>query len=309
MNFPMKIRAVLACLLWGSAFAAAKIGFEYAQPIFLSGMRFTLAGLLLIPIMAMQKTDLRNALRHWRFMLIFAFIQTFLQYGLFFMGLDKVPAATSAIIIGAGPLFVAVMAHLTISDDRMTVRKIAAIVLGFSGVVFISLAKGGKLASEDPQFWGGMGLLILSNIIGSYTNIMVVKKKGANISPVALTSFANFVGGLMLLATSLIVERPVIQSFPPKFYAALLWLAIIPAAAFSLWYGLLQKPGVKVSELNVWKFLIPVSGCVLSWILLADESPDWISVTGILIITASLQLLLFPANRIPKFMRGGEKKK
>lgn len=293
MSISMKLRAVLACLLWGSAFAGAKIGFEYADPIYLSGMRFTLAGLLLVPVMMVNKVDLRGALKHWKFMLLFAFVQTFLQYGLFFMGLDKVPAATSAIIIGAGPLFVAIMAHLTLSDDKMTLRKIIAIVLGLSGVVFISLAKG-EFSSDNPQFWTGVGLLVLSNIIGSYTNIMVVKKKEYNISPIALTSFANFMGGIMLLITAFIVEKPVIEVYPPKFYLALVWLAIIPAAGFSLWYGLLQKPGVKVSELNVWKFLVPVSGCILSWILLPDEYPDWASVVGIVIITVALQLLQLP---------------
>lgn len=35
----MKTRAILACLLWGSAFVGAKIGFEYASPIYLSGLR------------------------------------------------------------------------------------------------------------------------------------------------------------------------------------------------------------------------------------------------------------------------------
>lgn len=302
MSVGMKMRAVLACLLWGSAFAGAKIGFQYADPILLSGMRFTLAGLLLIPVMIAQKADLRGALKHWRFMLLFAFVQTFLQYGLFFMGLDKVPAATSAIIIGAGPLFVAIMAHLTLSDDKMTPRKIVAITLGLAGVVFISLAKG-ELSNGNPQFWAGVGLLLLSNIIGSYTNIMVVKKKEYKIPPVVLTSFANFTGGLMLLVMSFIVERPVVTGFPPEFYAALLWLAIIPAGAFSLWYGLLQKPGVKVSELNVWKFLVPVTGCILAWILLPDESPDWASVTGIVIITVALNLLQMPDRYMPRFLR------
>ena len=286
----MKLRAVLACLLWGSAFAGAKIGFEYADPILLSGMRFTLAGLLLIPVMIFNKIDIGKSLRHWKFMLLFAFLQTFLQYGLFFLGLDKVPASTSAIIIGAGPLFVAVMAHLTLTDDKMTIRKIAAIALGISGVIFISLAKGG--ASTDHQrFWSGVGLLVLSNIIGSYTNIMVVKKKECNISPVVLTSFANFMGGMMLLAASLIFEKPVFGVFPLKFYFALIWLAIIPAGAFSLWYGLLQNPGIKVSVLNVWKFLIPVSGCILSWILLPNEHPDLTSVFGIVIIAVALQMI------------------
>ena len=293
----MRLKAIIACLLWGSAFAVAKTGFEYAPPILLSGMRFTLAGLLLFPVMAAMKIDLRKSLKHWPFMLLFAFMQTFLQYGLFFMGLDKVPAATSAIIIGAGPLFVAIMAHLTLKDDKMTLRKIIAIILGLSGVVFISLAKG-EISSDSPQFWSGVTLLVISNIVGSYTNIMVVKKREYDISPVALTSFANFTGGIMLLIASMLIEKPDlnISDLPANFYAALCWLAFIPAAGFSIWYTLLQKPGVKVSELNMWKFVVPVSGVILSWILVPGESPDLISILGIIIITTALLLLQIQKN-------------
>ena len=299
MTLPMKFRAILACLLWGSAFAGAKIGFQYADPILLSGLRFTLAGLLLVPVVIAQKTDLKSMLKHWKFMLLFAFLQTFLQYGLFFMGLNNVPGSTSAIVIGAGPLFVAVMAHLTLRDDKLTLRKTLAILLGLSGVAFISLAKGNE-PTGSSAFWLGVGLLVLSNVVGSYTNIMVVKKKQYNISPVLLTSFANFTGGIMLFLTSLVVEKPQIGSFPAEFYLALIWLAIIPAAGFSLWYGLLQKPGVKVSELNMWKFVIPVIGCVLSWILLPGENPDIPSVTGIVVITLALYLVQTPEGRFKR---------
>jgi len=298
----MKSRAILACILWGSAFAGAKIGFQYADPIYLSGMRFTLAGLLLIPVMLVKKVDFLGALKHWRFMLLFAFMQTFLQYGLFFMGLNKVPGAISSIIIGAGPLFVAVMAHLTLKDDKMTVRKMIAITLGISGIVFISVTAG-NVSADNPSFYAGVALLVLSNMIGSYTNIMVVKKKSYNISPYALTSFANFTGGILLLITAFIVEKPEIKIYPAEFYGALLWLAFIPAASFSLWYGLLQRPGVKVSELNMWKFIVPVTGCVLSWLLLPEESPTVASVTGIIIITLALQLAQLPDAVFKKFRK------
>ena len=289
----IKLKAIVACLLWGSAFAGAKIGFQYADPIFLSGMRFTLAGLMLFPLIIISKIDVKANLKHWRFMLLFAFVQTFLQYGFFFLGLNKVPGATSAIIIGTGPLFIAIMAHITLKDDKLTFRKILAIFLGLAGVVFISIAKG-DLLSDNPSFYIGVALLLLSNIIGSYTNIMVVKKKAHNISPIVLTAFANFIGGIMLFLASLIMEQPEFKVYPLEFYGALIWLAIIPAAGFSLWYGLLQRPEVKVSELNIWKFLIPVTGCILSWILLTDEHPDIISIFGIIIITAALLLLLLP---------------
>ncbi|MDR0427316.1 MAG: DMT family transporter [Dysgonamonadaceae bacterium] len=296
----VKLKAIFACILWGSAFAGAKIGFQYAEPVFLSGLRFTLAGILLFPLIFTQKVDVKAQLKHWRFLLLFAFLQTCLQYGLFFMGLNKVPGATSAVIIGTGPLFVAIMAHFTLKDDKLNPRKIIAILLGLSGVVFISLAKG-EISSNDPSFYLGVVLLLLSNICGSYTNIMVVKSY--NPSPVFLTSFANFTGGVMLLIISFFLESPEIKVYPLEFYGALIWLALIPAVAFSVWYGLLQQPEVKVSDLNMWKFVVPVAGSFLSWLFLPGESPDIASVTGIIIITIALLLLQLPSQYFNKTTR------
>ncbi|MGL4805905.1 MAG: EamA family transporter, partial [Bacteroidales bacterium] len=139
-------------------------------------------------------------------------------------------------------------------------------------------------------------------LVGGYTNIMVVKHQKP-ISPILLTSFANFTGGVMLLITGLFLEKLPQQTLPFEFYAALIWLAIIPAAGFSIWYTLLQKPGVKVSELNIWKFIIPVTGCILSWIILPDEKPDMESVIGILSITLALQVFQMPENIWNKILR------
>lgn len=291
-----KLLAILACVLWGSAFAEAKIGFEYTTPLHLSGMRFMLAGILLIPFLLYQKVDWKSNLKEWRYMLLFGFLQTFLQYGLFFMGLNKVPGAISAIIIGGGPLFVAILAHLTIADDRLTARKILAITLGLTGITFISLTRG-SIGVVDASFYYGIGLLIISNIIGASTNIIVAKNKG-RVSPVMLTAFANFTGGLLLYIVSVFTEDWYIKDYTAEFYVAWFWLALIPAAGFSIWYTLLQRPEVKVSELNIWKFVIPVTGAVLSWMLLPDEVPDVYSVTGILIITTALITLQWkPAKK------------
>jgi len=75
---------------------------------------------------------------------------------------------------------------------------------------------------------------------------------------------------------------------------ALFWLAFISAAAFSLWYGLLNRPGVKVSELNIWKFIIPVTGSILSWIFVKGESPDLPTIFGMVVIAAALLLVQAP---------------
>lgn len=291
-----ELLAFTACFLWGSAFAGAKIGFAFAGPLTLSGIRFTIAGLLLVPVISAMRIDIAKSLVHWRFMLLFGLIQTYLQYGLFFMGLDKVPGSVAAIITGMGPLFVAIMAHLTMPGDGFTGRKMLAVALGLAGVVFISISKGGMEATGSG-FYAGIGLLLCSNMAGSYTNIMVAKK-GGGISPVVLTSFANFTGGLLLFATAMVVEKPDMSfGYPPEFWAAVLWLAAIPAAAFSIWYYLLARPGVKVSELNIRKFTVPVVGVVLSWLLLPGERPDIQTVIGIIITVCAVVTVQLPSGR------------
>lgn len=282
-----KLLIVLACFLWGSAFAGAKIGFEYTTPIHLSGMRFMLAGVLLIPLLLILKVDWKANLKEWKYMLGFGFIQTFLQYGLFFVGLNMVPASLSAIIIGGGPLFIAIMAHYTLRDDKLTKRKILSIVLGLIGITFVSLTKGGFDNSIGGSFYLGIAILIASNLVGSSTNIIVAKNR-KRVDPIFLTAFANFTGGILLYIVSLYVEDIYIKDYTAEFYIAWIWLAIIPAAGFSIWYTLLKQPDVKVSELNIWKFLTPVSGVLLSWLLLPDEYPNLQSGVGIVIISIAL---------------------
>jgi hypothetical protein len=54
---------------------------------------------------------------------------------------------------------------------------------------------------------------------------------------------------------------------------------------------LLKRPGVKVSDLNFWKFLIPVAGAILSWIIFSDEKPGLVPIIGMFITAVSLILL------------------
>lgn len=100
----------------------------------------------------------------------------------------------------------------------------------------------------------------------------------------------------MLFLVSIPVEGLNMGPYPAEYYVALAWLSFLSAAAFSIWFVLLKRPGVKVSILNVWKFLIPVSGAILSWLLLENEHPDIVSIIGMVVIAISLLALGF-ANR------------
>jgi len=121
--------AIIACLLWASAFAVIKIGLQYTTPLRFAGLRFILAGLMVIPLIGSYKTVFQYIKNNFRLILLIAFLQTFVQYTLFYSGLNLVPGALGAIIIGAGPLFIAFTAHFLMPGDRLTLSKLGVIFL------------------------------------------------------------------------------------------------------------------------------------------------------------------------------------
>jgi len=86
-------------------------------------------------------------------------------------------------------------------------------------------------------------------------------------------------------------------NLPSEYWLSLGWLAMVSAFAITIWFGLLQRPGVKVSNLNTWKFIIPIFGAFLSWMILPGENPDTISIIGMIVIAFSLLLVNYLNRR------------
>lgn len=283
--------AIVACWLWSTSFACVKIGLLYQTPLQFAGLRFIFAGVALFLVFGNFKKYLNEIKENYSFLIKFGFLQIFLEYTFFYSGMNLVPGALGAMIIGSGPLFVAVVSHFSFKDDKITWVKLTSIIIGVIGIAIITLGHK-KVEIGGTLVLVGIFLLFMNNLISGFSNVIISKKSTA-ISPIILCSFSMFVGGLMLFIVSVPVEGIHLGPFPLSYYLSLSWLSFLSAAAFSIWYKLLQRPGVKVSSLNIWKFLIPVSGAILSWLLIKTEKPDAVSITGMVVITVSLVLLSF----------------
>lgn len=288
--------AILACLLWSTAFAGVKIGLRHADPFSFAGLRFMLSGLILLPFWWKRRVPLRMIRDHFKIILAVSFFQTFLLYGLFYLGMTMIPGALAAIIVGASPLTTAVVAHFFMTNDAMTFSKTASLCLGVAGVVIISVSRQPWASPAGLVEFSGILILLLSTIASAFGNIVVARTR-KEIDPIFLTSTQIFLGGFSLFLLSLPLEGLPRFDLPLEYYGALLWLAALSALAFSLWFILLKRPGVKVSELNLWKFIIPVFGAFLSWLLLPEESPRLLPVIGMICIASAIVLFNLSALR------------
>lgn len=281
--------ALLACILWSTAFAAIKIGLQYSSPLQFAGIRFMISGLLILPFCKNLKSNIKSANKYFGKILLISLFQTAILYTFFYLGINKTPAAVAAIIVGGSPLFVAVLAHFTTGKDPLTIRKVIALLIGFSGIILLAFSK-----DSNTQKYGsvilGIILLVIGNIAGSYGNILVSKNK-LSISPVFLNAIQIFIGGAIILILSFFLEEVSFSSKPLPYYLSLAWLSIISAVALSIWFIVLSRPEVKVSEINVWKFIIPLLGAIISWLIIAEEEPHWYTILGMTLIAMAIVII------------------
>lgn len=274
--------AILACMLWATPFAFGKITLEYLPPLTVAGIRFVLAGLIQIPLC--KRSPFRLLKEAPRTVLLVALFQTALLYAAFFISLTLVRGAQAAIIVGTGPLISAIAAHLTMHDDKLTRRTLQSILLGITGIIIISLATK-PWEPVGLKELAGIEILLAGSIVSAAGNIVVAKQRGT-LPALQLNSIQMLVGGSLLLLCALPTEGIPSLNLPARFYGSMLWLAIVSAAGFSIWFHLLSR--VKVSQLNIWKFLIPLGGATLSWILIPGERPDLPTLAGMVLIILSI---------------------
>ena len=113
--------AIVACWLWSTAFVGVKIGLDYQSPFQFAGIRFFISGVLIFLYYGKFKNYFSELKRNWKFILRLGLVQIFAQYALFYSGIDLVPSAFAAMIIGSSPLFIAVVAHL--AENCICARK------------------------------------------------------------------------------------------------------------------------------------------------------------------------------------------
>ena len=281
--------AIAACFLWSTAFVGIKIGLQYTTPLQFAGMRFMISGIIILPFCRNIKSNLillkKNAFKVLRISLF----QTAILYTFFYQGMDRTPAAIGAIVVGGGPLFVAFLAHFITGRDPLIPKKIIALLIGFSGIVLLALAKDSSIDNRLTLLTG-IVMLVIGNFAGSFGNILVSQSK-TGISPVFLNSIQIFTGGLIILMVSFFIEGFHFAVKPTPYYLSLGYLSFMSAVAFSFWFVVLNRPEVKVSEINVWKFIIPVIGAILSWLLIAGEKPQWHTLSGMTLIAAAIIII------------------
>ena len=265
---------LICCFLWGSAFPSIKIGYQMfsvgssdvAGQIVFAGIRFTLAGILVILIGSLAS---RKFLRPRRSSLLpigaLSLAQTIIQYFFFYIGMANTTGVKSSIIDAASTFFAILMASLVFRYEKLTRSKLIGCIVGFAGVVLINLAGG---TMDLHLKINGEGFILIAALSYGLSSVLI-KKFSVSEDPVMLSGWQFILGGLVLAAGGFLMGGR-ISGFTPASTLLLLYMAMISAVAYSLWGHLLKYN--PVSRITVFGFMNPVFGVILSALLLGEDN-------------------------------------
>jgi len=267
---PMHWLALLSLVaLWGSSYLMIEIALQVWRPAEIAGLRIVTAAVVLLLALLVRGERLPTSWRHWGLLAVIALTGNCLPFFLISWGQQHVESGLAGILTASTPLFVLVMAHFLLHDEKFSLRHVGAFAVGFAGIVVLmgpdSLAAlGGSTERLLAQ------LAILGGAMGYAAATVIARKLPA-------TSALVTSAGVMLAASVFMgpfvragIGTPVPVTW--RGAAAIGFLGLLGTGMASiLYFRLVAETGARFTSLL--NYLVPVWAVGLGAAFLGEKLP------------------------------------
>jgi O-acetylserine/cysteine efflux transporter len=292
MPFRHILIALLVPLTWGFGFTFAKAGLGHFPPLLLMGLRFCLAGLVLVWFVPIPRGYL------WRLGWI-AFVAATVQYGLTFSGLARMAATPAVLLVQSEVIFGVMLAALMLREipDR---RQIAGIVMALVGVVVILGAP-----ALSGQFVGA-ALVLAGALVWAFGQVLIRQLDGT-LTGFQLTAWLGVMAGPQMLLASVVIDGnplPALHAAPAMAWATVLYLGLVMTVlGYSAWYYILARYPVPVVMPVL--LLLPVAAIAGAVVMLGEVPDPRVLVGGGVVIAGVAIVVVDPRHRRRKAKQTG----
>jgi drug/metabolite transporter (DMT)-like permease len=259
MSAPGRARLIgaflLLTLIWGTTWAAIRVGLQGVPPFTGVALRFAIAGTLLLALAPVLGVRLGRLGRREKALWLANGVLSFcLSYAAVYWAEQHIPSGLAAVLFATYPLLVAALAHFLLPGERLHWVAVFGVLLGFAGVAVIF--------SDDLTLLGGeavrhAALVMLVSPLVSAVATVVIKRWGSDVHPLSLSAVPMLIAGVVMGVVAFLVERDRPLVLDVRSVAALLYLAFLGSAVtFTVYYWLLARVGA--TRVALMAYLIPI---------------------------------------------------
>lgn len=282
-------------LLWGMTYLAIRIAVHPARgtglpPLILAGVRFTVAGLLMLAVTAHRPAPDglpdRLGARQWFAAAVIGVALPFGGNGLVSVAEKRIGSGTAALVIATVPIWVALMAT-ALGRERLTRNHLAGLVCGFLGVVL--LVAGSGSGRSDPT---GTAIVVVAAVSWAAGSVWSQTAPTPR-RPLVTTGMEMVCGGIACLVVAAATGEPSslhLAAVPARAWLALAYLILGGSVvAYTAYVWLLRN--VRLSLVMTYAFVNPVVAVALGALVLSEPF-TWRSVGATVAVVAGVVLMV-----------------
>ncbi len=277
---------LLVCsILWATGFLFIKLAGNL-NPFVIAAMRGLIGAISLaawFAILRRSPLPRPGEWRHW------AFLGTFNGWGpnvLVAYALTQITTASASMIQAAGPLVVAVLAHVMFADERLTPRRMLGVLVGFTGMAILI----GPAALPDSGL-SVTGVLAMVTTAVSYAVGNIYARAIRDADPARLALGQQVCSAIPATALALLVIGPGAFAAVPGSIGPLLGLGVVATAVPILLFMRLIR-GAGPTRAAMVGYLMPVWTTILA-ILFLGEHVGLREVLGGAVVLSGVALVSF----------------
>ena len=294
--------------IWGSSYFFIRIGVGQLPPFQLVFIRTAIAAIGLNIVIYARGKRLPTDRRGMGDLLFLGIVNTVFPFAFITWGETHIESSLASVLQGSVVLFTLIVAHFTLADERITLRKLIGLVVGFMGLVVLANRSGEETVGGEAPIWHllGQAAILGSSLCYAFGGVYSRKVMQNRLDPMvvaagAMTVAAVITGGIAYGVPSLAGGAPIgFRELEPNVLGAILALGFFHTfAAYLIYYSILAALGV--SRTSMIAYVLPVVGLLLGTLFLAEPLDSSLLLGALLIIgsiaVVNLRFAMF-ANRL-----------
>ena len=269
----------LMIFFWSANYIIGKVALREFPPLLLSGVRITIAGLLMLPIYWRgRKTHLD--LRSIALLAGLGVLGVTLNQLCFVVGLGRTTVAHASIIVSLGPVLVLLIAASR-RLEKLTARKLAGMLVAMAGVAALRLFQDDETGRHASLF--GDTFIFLSTLFFALFTVFgkpVTRRYDAS----TVNTFA-YGGGALALAPMTIWQASIhpLSQFSATAWVCAFYMALCPSVlAYLIYYYALTH--IEASRVASFSYLQPVFATAMAVFLLDERLTAAVVLAGAAIL-------------------------
>jgi drug/metabolite transporter (DMT)-like permease len=247
-------------VIWGIPYLLIKVAVGEVSPVVVVFARCVVGAALLLP-WTVARGQLRPALRHWRWLLLFTVLEMTGPWLLLSYAETSLSSSLTGLLVASVPFVAALTARLAGDEDRLTPIRVVGMLLGLLGIVALL---GLDVTGADLIPIGAVAL----TVIGYATAPMLVTHKLSEVPGVAASSIALFLTALFYAPFAVPRLGQVADASGAAVLSMVVLGVVCTALALALFFALIREVGPQ--RALVITFLNPAVAVLLG-VLLLDE--------------------------------------